>query len=45
MTAKLRIALVAALLAIPVTSYAAKEISSCGCGEKCACGEHCSCAH
>jgi hypothetical protein len=43
MSSKLRMALVAALLAIPVTSYAAQALSACGCGESCGCGAHCNC--
>ncbi len=44
MSSKLRIVLVAALLAIPVTSFAATKLAACGCGDSCGCGEHCNCA-
>lgn len=44
MTSKLRITLVAALLAVPVTSFAAQKLAACGCGETCGCGESCHCA-
>ena len=39
MSSKLRIVLVAALLAIPVTSFAATKLAACGCGEHCNCAK------